>query len=335
LHQADSANHYFRQYIAMKDAMLNDQTKAKFAAYNYNQKIAFLRQEREMQQAKLAETSFHRNVLIAGIVGVLLLSVIVLRIFSLKRKQEKQQLQHALEVQRLESEKTRAELQHQASELEMQALRAQMNPHFIFNCLNAINHFILNHEAETASDYLTKFSRLIRMVLSLSQKTEVSLQEELDCLSLYIQLEQLRFQQHFQYTILGADAIDTESIYIPTMLLQPFVENAIWHGLMHKQGAGELTIEVALHDSALCCTITDNGIGRSEAAALKSKSAAHKKSMGMQITANRLQLLNDVTDNNLALKVIDLKKANGDSAGTKVVITIPVNVFQNPIPDPV
>jgi tetratricopeptide (TPR) repeat protein len=333
LHKKDSANFYFREYINMKDTVLNDQTKGKLAAYAYEQKIAIINSEKEIQKAKLEKASLLKKVLFAGILFLFLFGIIIVRNIRLSRKNEKQDFEHRLVLKESEGERLKAKFQQEVTELEMQALRAQMNPHFIFNCLNAINHFILSNETETASDYLTKFSRLIRTVLHLSQKAEVSLQEELDYLNLYIQLEQLRFQKHFQYTI-QCDDIDTESIKIPPMLLQPFVENAIWHGLMHKERDGLLNITLAVQDSLLYCTISDNGIGREEAAAIKSKSAAHKNSLGMQITASRLQLLNNGKNDTFHFKVIDLKYADGTSAGTKVILTIPVTVFQNPIPDP-
>ncbi len=142
------------------------------------------------------------------------------------------------------------------------------------------------------------------------------------------------FQKHFQYTIQCDEAIDTESVKIPPMLMQPFVENAIWHGLMHIERDGLLNITLSLQDSLLYCTISDNGIGREEAAALKSKGAAPKISLGMQITANRLKLLNNGKNEGFLLKVIDMKKPDDTSVGTKVILTIPVQVFQNPIPDP-
>jgi tetratricopeptide (TPR) repeat protein len=331
-HQKDSALFYHTKYVAAKDSITSSQVAAKLIAYDFDQKIEILNKEKQIQQAHLRKEAFVKKVLLSGITLLLVLGMIVIKNNALKRKNEKQRLEHALEVQKLESEKTRAELQQQATELEMQALRAQMNPHFIFNCLNSINHFILSNETENASDYLTKFSRLIRTVLCLSQKNLVSLEEELDYLNLYIQLEQLRFQNHFQYTIHKDEAIDPEYIRIPPMLIQPFVENAIWHGLMHKKGMGKLRLELSQDSGNLCCTITDNGIGRSEAAILKSKSAAHKKSLGMQITASRLQLLNEGRPEDLFYKVVDLKDTRGQSAGTRVIITMPVTIFETHIP---
>ena len=230
----------------------------------------------------------------------------------------------ALKIQNLENEKKQHTLQQRTAELEMQALRAQMNPHFIFNCLNAINHFILVNEVNTASDYLTKFSRLIRIVLDNSFRKNIFLTEELESLRLYIELEQIRFDHHFSYRITFEQVPDVDDIVIPPMLLQPFIENAIWHGLMYKEGNGILTIDLQKENEILICSITDNGIGRKRSAELKSALSVNKKSFGMNITASRLQLLNEGLGNRIGLQITDLLDTADQSAGTRVVITIPI-----------
>jgi len=226
----------------------------------------------------------------------------------------RQQLQHA------EKEKQLAELQHKTVELEMQALRAQMNPHFIFNCLSSINGFILKNESEPASDYLTKFSRLIRMVLTNSKKTFITLEDELEMLRLYLEMERLRFQYSFEYNISFKNEIDPENIFIPPLLLQPFAENAIWHGLMHKQGEGHLEISLSLEKKILTCIIMDNGIGRNNAGMIKSKSAEKQKSMGLQITKERLALLNQDIDAQTFFNIEDITDDKGNAAGTRVIL---------------
>jgi LytS/YehU family sensor histidine kinase len=241
----------------------------------------------------------------------------------LKRKNEKQQLVHALELQQLESKKNTIEFQQQATELEMQALRAQMNPHFIFNCLSSINRFILINKTEEASDYLTKFSRLIRMALHNSEKTLITLESELEALRLYLDLERLRFKNAFDYSITFINSIDTNAVYIPPMLIQPFAENAIWHGLMHKKGVGCLEIQMCSEDKALTCVIMDNGIGRDKAGTLNSKSAEKNKSMGVEITTSRLALLNKSKNEAAIFNIEDLFDEDGKSSGTKVTLKMP------------
>jgi LytS/YehU family sensor histidine kinase len=203
----------------------------------------------------------------------------------------------------------------------MQAMRAQMNPHFIFNCLSSINRFILKNETEAASDYLTKFSRLIRMVLTNSTKTFITLEDELDMLKLYLDMERLRFKDSFDYSITFTNSIDADNIFVPPLLLQPFVENAIWHGLMHKaEGQGKLEVALNIEDKILTCIIADNGVGREKAAAYKSKSAEKQKSMGLTITAKRLSLLNKDLGEQTSFKFEDIRDEEGKPAGTRVIL---------------
>jgi hypothetical protein len=226
-----------------------------------------------------------------------------------------------LKLERSEKEKQLANLRHKTGELEMQALRAQMNPHFIFNCLSSINHFILKNDSEMASEYLTKFSRLIRMVLNNSKNALINLEDELEMLRLYIDLEKLRFNNTFDYSINFYNHFDTSSIFIPPLLLQPFAENAIWHGLMNKKEQGLMEVAFELDNGVLNCYITDNGIGRKNAETLKSKTAEKQKSMGMQITAERLALFNRDGERTI-FRVEDLVDASGRAAGTRVTLKI-------------
>jgi LytS/YehU family sensor histidine kinase len=242
---------------------------------------------------------------------LLLIGFFLFRWLALKRKNEK-----------LKNEKIQTELQQRASELEMQALRAQMNPHFIFNCLNAINRFIFINEPRAASDYLTRFSRLIRMVLLHSQKKLVALEDELEMLRLYLDMERLRFKNAFDYCIKTTNAVETNPIFIPPLLLQPFCENEIWHGLMHKYGQGHLNIELNEDDGILHCIITDDGVGREKAEEYKSKSAEKEKSLGLKITKERLSLLNQGTTGGTFYEIEDVLNANNEVAGTKVSLKI-------------
>ena len=225
------------------------------------------------------------------------------------------------QLERSEKEKQLANLRQKTAELEMQALRAQMNPHFIFNCLSSINGFILTNETETASDYLTKFSRLIRMVLNNSKNSVIDLQEEIEMLRLYLDLERLRAQNSFDYNISFRNDIDTRSIFIPPLLLQPFAENAIWHGLKNKKEKGIIDIAFWLENNLLVCSITDNGVGRKKSEALKSKSAEKQKSMGMQITNERLALFNNDSAQTI-FDIEDLVDAEAQPAGTRVNLKI-------------
>ena len=208
-------------------------------------------------------------------------------------------------------------------ELEMQALRSQMNPHFIFNCLSSINNFIMKNETEEASDYLTKFSRLIRNVLTNSKKNNISLEEEIETLRLYLEMEKLRFKGSFTYCIHMEEIIDPSVIFIPPLLFQPFAENAVWHGLLHKSDPGRLDIRVKIEKNILICIIEDNGVGRSFASQYESKSVEKKKSMGIQITRQRLSLINgneEIVGNDFVIE--DLFDDTGHAAGTKVILRL-------------
>jgi signal transduction histidine kinase len=211
------------------------------------------------------------------------------------------------------------------AETEMTALRAQMNPHFIFNCLNSIKLYTLENDSQTASEYLTMFSQLIRLVLENSRAEKVTLQKELETLRLYIELEAMRFKNKVHYAIKVDPGIDQQYIEIPPLLLQPYVENAIWHGLMHKKDGGDIMVAVTLPaEQLLQIEITDNGVGRELAAAYKSKSATTQKSFGLKMTSDRLQIINQLYQINADVKITDLTDEAHQVTGTKVIIRIPV-----------
>jgi LytS/YehU family sensor histidine kinase len=214
--------------------------------------------------------------------------------------------------------------QQALQESEMKLLRSQMNPHFMFNVLNSINRFVLENDSTQASAYLTKFSRLMRLVLENSRSEKVTLENELAALSLYIDLEALRFKDKISYSLIVDPSVDKRFIRIPPLLIQPYVENAIWHGLMHRDEGGKIDIIVKqTNDNLLEVDIIDNGIGRHAALALKSKSATDKKSFGMQITSERLALVNTLFNTQTKIEITDLQTDKGEALGTKVILKIP------------
>ena len=240
-----------------------------------------------------------------------------------RRTDEVWQQSQLLEEQRVQQLQT--EFNRKLADTEMTALRAQMNPHFIFNCLNSIKLYTLQNDTDKASDYLSKFARLIRLVLENSRADRVPLQHELDALRLYIELEAMRFKEKVQFAIIVSADIDQAFVAVPPLLIQPYVENAIWHGLMHKPGGGTVTITVSQPDEAcLHVEITDNGIGRARAEALKSKSAGRKTSIGMQVTADRIRMINQLYNIQTSARILDLIAPNGSPLGTSVVLEIPV-----------
>ena len=220
-------------------------------------------------------------------------------------------------------EHLKTEFNKQLAQAETKALRSQMNPHFIFNSLNSINSFVMDQKHEIASDYLIKFSKLIRLILDNSRSETISIEKELETLKLYVILESARYDNKFKCIYTIAEDVNTNSIMIPPMLLQPFVENAIWHGLMQKEGEGTITIEIKKEDEEfLNISITDDGIGREKAAELKSKSATHK-SHGLKVTSQRIEMMNKLNSTGAQVHIFDLKDEKGTATGTKVELIIP------------
>ena len=224
------------------------------------------------------------------------------------------------------AEQMKAAFNKKLAEVEMAALRAQMNPHFLFNCLNSINRFIQRNEPDTASAYLSKFSRLIRLVLDNSRSELVSLRDELEALRLYIELEAMRFVGRFSHSLEINPGLDTNGIELPPMLLQPYVENAIWHGLMHKEGRDCcLWVRAYAQGGRLVLEVEDNGIGRAMARQLKSKSATLHKSHGMKVTAERIHIINEIYDAQAEVRIEDLQDDQGNGVGTKVTLSLPLH----------
>lgn len=232
------------------------------------------------------------------------------------------------EEDRAEAQRLLIDTQQKMAEAEMLALRAQMNPHFIFNSLNSINRYIVKSDQVTASLYLTRFAKLIRMILDNSNSKSITLSSELEALSLYMEMESIRFEKKFTYHISVESEINTESTFVPPLIIQPYVENAIWHGLLHKETAGTLTIRLTRKSpEMLQCTIEDDGVGREKAKELRSKSGSGKKSLGMKLTESRLDLLSVEMNGDASVEIEDLVDAWGNGTGTRVILNIPIEKF--------
>nr|WP_293835079.1 7TM diverse intracellular signaling domain-containing protein [uncultured Arsenicibacter sp.] len=248
----------------------------------------------------------------------ILLSFALADRISVYRREQQQAEMRLLETRR-EAGETRARL----TESENKLLRAQMNPHFLFNSLNSIQRFILSKDPLTAARYLSKFADLMRFNLDQSRTASIPLQSEIDMLTTYLELESLRFTARFSYHFSVDPALNTYAIHIPGMMLQPFAENAVWHGLMHKPDAGEIRISFRpLSANSLRCVIEDNGIGRSQAALADRPNRIEHRSAGLLLTSERLQLLQP--DHPQPLRIDDLYHADGTPAGTRVTIDLPV-----------
>ncbi len=222
------------------------------------------------------------------------------------------------------NERKKALINQKIAESELKALRSQMNPHFISNSLNSIQRFIIKNNLDDAYDYLQKFGTLIRMILESSKYQTVPLSMEIKSIQLYLELESLRFDNKFNYTISSNFDLEETEFKIPALLIQPYVENAIWHGIMPRQDGGSVDIQVEKKDNFLVCTITDDGIGRHRSMELKSKHQQKRSSTGMKVTLDRLKILNSQKNSNLNVEITDLRNDRGEASGTKVELFIPL-----------
>ena len=232
-------------------------------------------------------------------------------------------LNEQAKVDRLEKIKTKYE--KELAEMKVSALRSQMNPHFIFNSLNSIKRYIIDNEKENAVYYLNKFSKLIRKILSTSMEKEISLDEELETMELYVNIENIRFKETIEFSINVDDALNLSTIKVPSLILQPFLENAIWHGLAMKKENRCLTVNLEKEGAAFVnISIVDNGIGRERAAEIKAKKIHKRTSVGIRLTKERLALFSTQFNNDYELEIVDLKDDKNKALGTMVNLKIPL-----------
>ena len=207
---------------------------------------------------------------------------------------------------------------------EQKALRSQMNPHFIFNALNSIRRYILENEIDIADEYLTSFASLMRRVLDNSKQYTISLESEIETLRLYLELEKMRFDESFIFKINVEKNIEIQSIKIPPMLIQPYLENAVWHGLAPKKTKGKLSLSFSEINKKLLCVIEDNGIGRKKSAEISKRRHGHV-STGLKNIEERINLINSLNKSDINIKIIDLYDKNNEAIGTKIKILFPIN----------
>jgi sensor histidine kinase YesM len=232
-------------------------------------------------------------------------------------KTEKEEAILRKELIQMESERKQAEYK-------LIALKAQIKPHFIFNTINSIQHFVLEGKPKEAYYYMEKFARLIRNTLTLSDNLYVSLKEELDNLIIYLEIESLRFGHSFQYQLNIADNVSLNGLKIQPLLIQPLVENAIWHGLLQKKGERKLILSITVENEWLLCCIEDNGIGREASRKINLNKSQHYESKGLNITKERLLMMNDSGKEDSKLDIVDLKDEVGNPIGTKAILSIKI-----------
>lgn len=227
-------------------------------------------------------------------------------------------------------EQLKTDTTRRIADLEQMALRAQMNPHFIFNSLNSIQHYVFGKDIQGANRFITEFSRLIRMTMEMSGKNRIPLEDEIRFLSTYLELEKKRFENKFVYEINVGPGVDPPVCYIPPMILQPYVENAIRHGIRYLDGNnGLILLNFAIEGEHLVCSVEDNGIGREKSQQLKGNTVIEYQSQGMTLTARRIEMINRNFNNPIMIGISDIYREN-EVAGTKVLIRIPLHELSKP-----
>jgi len=226
-------------------------------------------------------------------------------------------------IYRIKTIQKKAEVKQNLTSSQLAAIKAQMNPHFMYNTLNSIQDLILKSDIKNTNYYLSRFSSLMRKILDASQSNDIVLDEEIEILELYLSLEKLRFGDEFSYEINIDKAIDIHRTHLPSIIIQPFVENALKHGLLHKKGQKIVRLDFELKNDALLCSITDNGVGRKKAAEIKERSPIKHNSFATRATEKRLELINSDRKEPIRLEIVDLEE-NGIALGTKVVLRIPL-----------
>lgn len=309
----------FKKYIAFKDSIVNEANQKKIVQaemnYEFEQKQASAKAEQDKKDAirnaeEIKQTAEYKTqkiitILIASIAVILILLVIV--IFQRMRGAEKEKLM----------------VEQQKSWLELKALRTQMNPHFLYNTINSIQSYVLKNDTKSSVNYLAQFASLMRGVLENSRKDKITLSDEVEGLFNYLDFETMRFPSKFKYQIKIDNHLDKNKTLLPPLLIQPYVENAIWHGLMHMQdGIGQVTIIFEKIDGHIMCVIDDNGIGRKAAKELRNK-LLHKPH-GMSIVAERMESMNRMYHWDMKVHVIDKFNEDEVSTGTRVELYLPL-----------
>lgn len=280
--------------------------------------IKSLKKDKEI--ASLTNEKQKNFLIIISLLFVSILFTVFVLFNRYKIKKQNESLKSKLE----EAEKTIL-AEKKASLSELKAFKSQMNPHFFYNALNTIQSYILSNDKKLAISYLSKFSLLTRSILELTEKESISVSEEIKTLALYLDIEKARFNEDFIYNITTANSEHLDMIQIPTLFLQPYVENAVKHGLLHKEGTKKLDIQFEIQSELLRITIDDNGIGRQKSAALNTIKNKHHTSFATNAMEHRIEILNKTKTNKITVQFVDKVNTAHQSIGTTVLIKIPLD----------
>lgn len=302
----------YKEAMLYKDSIFNDENKKKIEALESerlaavkDKQIQLLAKDKALQSSEIKHQMVLKNIILAAAAAIILFALFFTWSYNRRKK---------------------INFDKQVMETEMKALRAQMNPHFIFNSLHSINKYILDNDKENASAYLSKFAKLMRLILENSREQDVPLEQDLQALELYLQLEALRFENKFRYSIEIDDAVDKNNTLVPPLLLQPFVENSIIHGIQFKDD-GEIKIKINAGDDMIHCIVEDNGSGfvqqdnAGEQAGIKGR-----KSLGMAITRERLDVINRLKKIKTAITFTDVKDDKNKIIGLRVELLLPLQL---------
>ncbi|HRP55837.1 tetratricopeptide repeat protein [Agriterribacter sp.] len=304
----------YKEHVTLRDSVLDQEKRVdiaqKIAAFEFEKKAILLKAEHSkaaaLAGAEIKRQRIIRNTLAAGTIVILLGAFA--GYIAYKRRRD------------AEEERKDIEFKARVAETEMKALRAQMNPHFIFNSLNSIADYIGKNDIPEAGSYLTKFAKLMRVILENSEQKEVPLADDLKALELYMQLEAKRLNNAFTYSIMVNEDIDRANTLVPPLLLQPFVENSIWHGLTNKKGEGKIMIRITLENGMLSCVVEDNGVGMPQTIGADNGVHAEKKSLGMKITRERIEVINETKHTNASIASYDL------AGGVRTELKLPLEM---------
>lgn len=293
---------HYKQFVIARDSINNLENNKKFVR-------AEMDFEYQMKESLLLEKNKRQKLItLFSIIGGLLLLGLVFVIFN--RRQVKRRLT----------------LQKEVSEYEQKALHLQMNPHFVFNCLGSISSFIVQNGTDSALKYLSKFSKLMRLTLEYSKGSIIPIDKEIEGLQNYLELEQLRFHNSFTFSIESSPNVEF-NMGLPPLLIQPFVENAILHGLVPKEGHGKIEVNFDVQNGQLVCMITDNGIGISKSKEMKENSMKAHQSMALEITKKRLEIMEATISKSAQIDITELEE-KGAIKGTRVTLRLPVQYIQ-------
>lgn len=336
---------YYKLYFEVKDSLYRLRAEkvivelnSKYEAEKKEREILALQAGKQKDENELEQNHLliekQKQVIFLVVVSLIIsfvLGSIIFRLYRNRRKiserllvqnnkvnEQKRELEESLNYTKQLQEALKEDLDHYMQA----ALRKQMNPHFIFNALNSIQSFILQNDKLSANIYLAKFADLMRKVLTNSESHLIPLEKEIEVLKLYIELEEQRFDNKFNCTWNIDPTINQSTHLVPPLILQPYIENAIWHGLLHKNGERNLMIRISKKDQILICSVEDNGIGRMATMEINKKRSDHK-SLGTKITQKRIDLINSLDQSKINIQYVDLFDPNGVASGTKVELSIP------------